>query len=125
MSFTSENIGKVIKNKVNSTVPVYPGIAPQATALPYLVYEVLRNDPEEVKEGTWVDNVTMFLYIYSSTYSDANAKALTIRGILNRLTGTVESVPLSGCNFITESDDYDSELKAFIKIQEYKFRINN
>jgi hypothetical protein len=125
MSILSANIGKVIYNKVNSTVACYPVTAAQGTAFPYLVYNTLMNDPDEVKSGTWVDNITVLLSIYGTTFSAVATLANSVRGTLNRLHGTTESVVVDTCNFITESDDYDNDLKAYIKIQEYKFRIKN
>jgi hypothetical protein len=125
MSFINANIGKVIYNKVNSTVPCYPVIAQQGTAFPYCVYEVVMNDPEGVKSGVWVDNVTVMLSIYDTTYNSVCTKSNSIRDILNRLKGTTESLVIDTCIYITETDDYDDNLKAYIKIIEYKFRIKN
>lgn len=125
MSLLSANIGKVIYNKVNSTVPCYPSYAPQGTTFPYLVYNIIANDPDEVKSGTWVDTITVLIAIYATTHTALATSANSIRTTLNRCNGTIESVVVDTCNFITESDDYDNDLKAFIKIQEYKFRIKN
>lgn len=125
MTFLASNIGKVIYSKCNATVSCYPSMAPQGTAMPYLVYDILSNDPEDVKSGTLVDNVTVLLSIYSSTFTALATAANSIRGILNRCNGTIESVVVDTCNYVTESDDFDNDLKSFIKIQEYKFRLKN
>jgi len=123
MTYITSNIGKVIYSKVNSTVPVYPVTAPQGTAFPYLVYEVLTSEEEGVKSAVWVDNITVLLMIYDTTYASVCTKANSVRALLDRMKGTVSSVIVDSCQYVTESDDYDSELQCFIKICEYKFRV--
>lgn len=123
MTYVTSNIGKVIYSKVNSTVPVYPVTAPQGTAFPYLVYEVLTSEEEGVKSAVWIDNITVLLMIYDTTYTSVCAKANSIRALLDRMKGTVSSVIVDSCQFVTESDDYDGDLQCFIKMCEYKFRV--
>jgi hypothetical protein len=125
MAFIQGNIGKVIYNKVNSTVACFPATAPQGTSFPYLVYDILYNEPEHTKAGTPIDEITMLLSIYNTSYSACATNGNAVRDLLHRLKGTIESVKVDSCNFVTESDDYDNDLKCFIKIQEYKFRIKN
>lgn len=123
MSFVTSNIGKVIVSKINSTVTTYAVTAPQGAAFPYAVYDTLQSDHDEVKSATWVDYVSVLIMIYDTTYAGTCTKANSVRDILNRMSGTISSVKVDSCNFVTESDDYDNDLKCYIKFCEYKFRI--
>jgi hypothetical protein len=126
MSFNSVNIGKVIYSLVNATVPSYPVIAPQTTNAPYLVYNILTNDPDDTKDGpAMVDRVTVLLSIYESTYALAASKGNAVRTLLDAFSGTAGGVAVNSIVFVTESDDYDYDNKLHVKTQEYVFRVHN
>jgi len=126
MSFASANVGKIIYNKVNSTVAVYPQYPPQATAAPYCVYVILRSDPSDTKDGAaWSDFITVLIHVYDTSYANCAAKSISIRGLLDHLSGTIESVVLKSCIFVTESDDFDDDLQLNIKTMEFRFWISN
>lgn len=127
MTFNSTNIGKIIYSLCNTTIASYPVVAPQSTAAPYLVYNILSNDPEYTKDGaSWVDKVTVLLTIYETTYALANSKAASIRTALDNKRGSQGGYTVDSILFITEQDDpYDEELQLYSKTIEFLFRLKN
>jgi len=126
MSYAVSEIGKVIKARINSIVPVFPSVAPQNTSAPYCVYSILSVDVDDTKDDTsWADTATILLVVYEDTYNAASTRANSIRTALDGFHGTSGGVYVDSVCFVTESDDYDDELRKYIKIQEYTFRTLN
>jgi len=126
MTYNAGSIGKLLYSLLNSTVSIYPPFVNQATAGAYCTYAILRADPDDVKESTsWVDDVTVLLSIYDVSYSAAATLGDYVRTIIDGYRGTAGGVYADSITFITESDDYDNDLRKYIKFQEYKLRILN
>lgn len=120
------NVGKVIFNQCSSIIGCYPNHAPQKTNAPYLVYNILNVNPDNIKGVVApVDIVTVLIDIYSTTYSDCAARAILIRERLDQQHGTIDGVPVDRIQYITEGDDWEGGQKLFIKTIEYEFRIKN
>ena len=126
MTYNASSVGQIIYSRINSTVPCYPNIAPQNTAAPYCVYQVLNSEADDVKESTsWVDTVTVLLTIYEETQSTAAGHANTIRGALDGYSGTINSIKVDSICYLTEATDYDPDALKHVITQEYKLRILN
>ena len=63
---------------------VYPEIAPEGAAMPYIVYSVTSNSPSNDKSRTPVDESQVELYNVASTYAEANDLADKVRAALSR-----------------------------------------
>lgn len=126
MKYSASEIGKVLNNALSGIMVVYPNVAPQKVGTPYCVYNILTNEPEDVKENTsWVDNVNFLLSTYSDTYSEASNNAERVRFVLDGLRTIYKNVNVDSVVFVTESDDFDPDTLKHIKIQEYRIRILN
>jgi hypothetical protein len=127
MAYNASAVGQVIYTRINGTVPCYPNIAPQNTATPYCVYQILSSEADDVKESTsWVDTVVVLLTIYEDTQNTAATHANSIRSALDGYSGTVNtSIKVDSICYLTEATDYDPESLKHIITQEYKIRILN
>ena len=120
------NIGKVIYSQCNSIVSCYPTMAPQKTAAPYLVYHILRVQPDNIKGAVApVDIATVLLFIYGSTVSDIANLAILVRNRIDNQYGTIAGVAVDRMQYVTENDGFDNDLKVYYKSIEYEFRIKN
>jgi hypothetical protein len=100
--------------------------APQKTAYPYLVYNILRVNPDNIKGSVApVDVGTVLIDIFSTTYADCAVKAILVRTALDNQHGSFGGVTVNRVRYITEQDNWDEGLKIFSKTMEFEFRINN
>ena len=124
------NIGKVIFGLCNSVVPCYPTRAPQKTLVPYLIYNILRVDPDNIKGSIApVDIVTVLIDFYASSYSDLATRAILVRNMIDNQAGTFSGIEVDRIRYITEQDNSESAivngLPVFNRTVEYEFRVKN
>lgn len=120
------NIGKVIYTQCNSTIASYPMRAPEKTALPYLVYNILRVQPDNIKGSVApVDIGTVLIDIFSTTYADCASKAILVRTALDNHSGSYGGVAVDRIQYVSEQDNWDEGLKIYNKTIEFEFRIKN
>ena len=108
---------------------VYPVVAKDSTAFPFVIYDVESESPTQDKDGvSTLDEDFVTVSAYSKTYSEAADLARKIRTALDRKTGTyggikVQSIQYNGYNDLF--DDNASNDGVYRKSLDFKIRIVN
>ena len=136
-------IGKAIfkilddNSDVNALVSsrIYPMIARQGTDFPFIIYDVLSDEPTDYKEGvSSLDTTSIMVSVYSETYSQASDLAKKVRTALDRQSGTiagikVQSIKYDGYNDFFDLDSFDNSATnargVFRKALDFDVRIIN
>ena len=127
-------VGKAIYNILTNasavtdivSTKIYPEIAPQNESQPYLVYSVVGNSPTATKEENGnVDEASVEVYCFNTTYSTAIDLGVAVRAALERKNGTFGGVKIQSINYTNEQMDVNPERSIWVAIQDYTLRINN
>lgn len=104
---------------------VYAGTMSQSGTFPYIVISTIANEPADTKSGaSTLDTYRLQIDNYSTTYKQAADVAIMIRRIIDRHAHQeINGVSLNGVNFISWSDDYETETKTHRVISEYYIRV--
>jgi hypothetical protein len=107
---------------------VYPEIAPEGVALPYIVYSVRSNQPSNNKRSTPVDEAQVEIFSVDNNYSDANDLADKVRAALDRKNISVSvsegSIDVQSITYDNEVTEVSPDRKVYASVQDYTFRIN-
>jgi len=126
MSFSASDIGKALYSLINATVSIYPTVAPQNVSGTYATYDIIRTDPDKVKlDGSWADDITVLISIFATTRDITQTKARAIRIIMDQYNGTAGTVYIDSAYYVTETTDWDEDLKKYVNISEYAIRTLN
>ena len=116
-------IGKVIKSLIGSLGTVYPLRAEQGAAAPYIVYNVISNNPTDTKTGaSLLDTWRVQIDVYGSTYAQCVSLSDSIRTTLDRYAGTVQTVKVDKIVFENENDGFDDDAEYYHRRQDYFIR---
>ena len=124
--------GKAIYSILTSTSAVsaivgtriYPQIAAQGAAFPFVVYVLQDTSPSDTKSGvSTLDEVRYDIVVASETYAEASDLTNKIRTALDRYTGTVESVVIDSIQFIDLDADNDPGTETYVTSSEYIIRV--
>jgi predicted ATP-dependent serine protease len=103
---------------------VYPQIAAQEAAFPFVVYVLQDTSPSDTKSGvSTLDEVRYDIVVASETYAEASDLTNKIRTALDRYTGTVESVVIDSIQFIDLDADNDPGTETYLTSAEYIIRV--
>lgn len=104
---------------------IYPDMATQKAAYPFLVYAVTNTQPSDTKDGvSGLDVVEFALMVYANSYASANDIAEAARTALDRTTGTHNGVSVQSIRFQDQrSAEIDLDKHVFIIEQAYSARI--
>ena len=70
---------------------IYPNVAKQTSAFPFVVYQVTGDDPTDTKDGVSpLDENAILVMCFSQTYTQASDLADKVRIALDRVDGTYE-----------------------------------
>lgn len=84
---------------------IYPQIAPQGAAMPYIVYQRISSVPERVATGTNATTETRIQFqIVDDNYDDARTLADYVKAALHGWTATSSTPSISGCDLIMDLD---------------------
>lgn len=94
----------LLANNENITTEVgtriYPELAPQDAALPFIFFEVVSVDPDGYKDGpAAIDEVRIEVSAVADTYDSACTIGSKVRGALDRIYGTYNSVNVESIEF--------------------------
>ena len=118
------NIGKVIYAIVNSSVPIYPGVAPQGETGTLAVYNVISCTPTNVKQSASVKDIyRVQITVMAETYTALMTAAETIRGLMDYKTGTYGTVAVDLIRYENQIDSYNMETDEYFLSQDYFIRI--
>jgi predicted ATP-dependent serine protease len=103
---------------------VYPQIAAQGAAFPFVVYVLQDTSPSDTKSGvSTLDEVRYDIVVASETYAEASNLTNKIRTALDRYTGTVAGVVIDSIQFIDLDADNDPGTETFVTSSEYIIRV--
>ena len=128
------SVTTAIKYILNNTAGVtaiistksYAGRAPQETALPYVVFDIVSVEPTDSKtRPSSVDAVRVQVDCYATTYAGVEALNDAVRAALDAYTigATVNGVKVDGIKYITENATIDEETDIFRRSSDYQIRI--
>ncbi len=111
-------VSAVVGNKV------YPQIAAQGAAFPFVVYVLQDNSPSDTKSGvSTLDEVRYDIVAAAETYASLSSLTERIRLALDRYTGTVSGVVVDSIQFIDLDVDNDPATETYVSSSEYILRI--
>ena len=103
---------------------VYPQIAAQGAAFPFVVYVLQDTSPSDTKSGvSTLDEIRYDIVVASETYAEASDLTNKIRTALDRYTGTVAGVVIDSIQFIDLDADNDPGTETYVTSSEYIIRI--
>ena len=106
---------------------IYPELAVEGAAVPYIVYSVVSNSPSDSKRGTPVDEADVEIFSVASTYSAANDLADKVRAALDRKSKTVSvsggAVTVQSIQYTNEVTEVSAERSLYVSVQDYTVRI--
>ena len=128
------SVTKAINYILNNTAGVtaiistksHAGRAPQETALPYVVFDIVSVEPTDSKtRPSSVDAVRVQIDCYATTYAGVEALNDAVRSALDAYTigATVNGVKVDGIKYITENATIDEETDIFRRSSDYQIRI--
>jgi|TARA_R110000823_G_scaffold242437_2_gene366886 hypothetical protein len=110
-------IGKAIYNILSTTgnvsalvgTRIFPNVAPQTTALPFIIYDVNGVQPNDTKDGvSTLDTNDVMISCYSETYSQASDLAKKIRIAMDRIAeGSYGGEQIQSSQFQSYNDIFD------------------
>ena len=111
-------IGKSIYNILSNTgnvsalvgTRIFPNVAPQTTAFPFIIYDVTGVEPTNTKDGvSTLDTNDVMISVYSNTYSEASSLAQLVRISMDRLpTNTYAGEDIQSSEFQGYNDIFDN-----------------
>lgn len=117
----SLKIGRTIFQKLNTITElngqIFPLIAENDTAFPFVIYSRSGFESEICKDGIYQDNVTMTIQVITDNYNDGIEIAQEARELLTF------SIPTMRSRMIGASEEYANE--AYIQTLEFLININN
>lgn len=103
---------------------VYPQIAAQGAAFPFVVYVLQDTSPSDTKSGvSTLDEVRYDIVVASETYAEASDLTNKIRTALDRYTGTVAGVVIDSIQFQDIDADNDPGTETYLTSSEYIIRV--
>jgi len=106
---------------------IYPVIAPQSETLPdnYIVFKEIANNPRDTKSGvSELDTIRLQIESWSDKHDEMETIDQRIRDLLDRYTGTANTVNFDSFQFLTFSQMYDWEVEKFVKASDYNVRVH-
>jgi len=104
-------------------VKIFPSIALQEIALPYIVYEESNNQPTNTKDGkSELDVVSYDIEIYAENPSDLSSLSYAVRNCLDRYTGIIGGKRIDSVKYVSENTGYSLEDRVYLRVHNYDFR---
>ena len=103
---------------------VYPQVAAQGAAFPFVVYVLQDNTPSDTKSGvSTLDEIRYDIVAAAETYSALSSLTERIRLALDRYSGTVSGIVVDSIQFTELDVDNDPATETFVSSSEYSLRI--
>ena len=102
---------------------IYPELAEEGAATPYVVYSVVSNTPVDTKDSAPVDEAQLEVFSVADTYAEANDLADKVRAALSRQEKTVaDTVTVQSIKYTNEVTEVSAERNMYISVQDYTAR---
>ena len=106
-----------------ATTRIYPFMAKQNDAFPYVTYNRSSKDPTLEKDRpSRLDTETWDIHVFDESFDDANDASEEIRTALDGFIGTKQSVVIDKIVFENSFDLYD-DTKVHHRVNQYRVRI--
>jgi len=103
---------------------VYPQIAAQGAAFPFVVYVLQDTSPSDTKSGvSTLDEVRYDIVVASETYAEVSDLTEKIRTALDRYSGTVAGVVIDSIQFTDLDVNNDPGTETYLTSSEYIIRV--
>ena len=103
---------------------IYPELAEEGAATPYVVYSVVSNTPVDTKDSAPVDEAQLEVFSVADTYAAANDLADKVRAALSRQSKKVlDTVAVQSIKYTNEVTEVSAARDMFISVQDYTARI--
>ena len=103
---------------------VYPQIAAQGAAFPFVVYLLTNVGPSDTKSGvSTLDEVRYDIVVAAETYAAAADLTEKVRTAIDRYSGTVAGVDIDSVQFQSLDADNDPATETFVTSSEYIIRV--
>ena len=103
---------------------VYPQIAAQGAAFPFVVYVLQDTSPSDTKSGvSTLDEVRYDIVVASETYAEASDLTEKIRTALDRYSGTVAGVVIDSIQFTDLDVNNDPGTETYLTSSEDIIRV--
>jgi hypothetical protein len=104
---------------------IFPDMATQKAAYPFVVYSVEATEPSDTKDGvSGLDIVEVAIMSYANSYEAVNLIAAVVRSTLDRATGAYAGVNVQSIRFTDQrSSRMDWDKHIYIIEQAYSVRI--
>jgi hypothetical protein len=104
---------------------IFPEVAEQDSALPFVIYSVISNEPSDTHEGpSKLDIAQVDVVLYNTDYSELVDMGVYVRAALDRVTGTYNGVGVQSVQYTSEIIDFEDYSRAYVLTQSYDVRIN-
>jgi hypothetical protein len=126
-------VGKAIYYLLNNSTDleavvgtrIFPEVAEQDSALPFVMYSVISNEPSDTHSGpSLLDVAQVDVIAYNTSYSGCIDMGVYVRAALDRVTGTYNGVNVQSCQYNSEVIDFDEYKRAYVITQSYDVRIS-
>ena len=126
-------VGKAIYYLLNASTDleaivgtrIFPEVAEQDSALPFVMYSIISNEPSDTHSGpSLLDVAQVDVIAYNTSYSGCIDMGVYIRAALDRVTGTYNGVNVQSCQYNSEVIDFDEYKRAYVITQSYDVRIS-
>lgn len=103
---------------------IFPEIAEQEAATPFIVYQLLSVDPEDTHDGpSKLDEVRFEFLCYADTYDTAADVGVKVRAALDRVSGTYNGVNVESVQFNDVDIEIEYQPRRYSQVLKFTFRI--
>jgi hypothetical protein len=106
-----------------TTTSIYPEVAPQNASNPCIVYSESTGEYNDTKSGVSALDVSVIqVDVYADTISTRNTIGARIRTLLDRYSGTVNSIKVQSVQLVYSFKTYDQVSNAYRQTFDFKLR---
>lgn len=103
---------------------VFPEIAAQDAATPYVVYQLSSVEPQDTKGGpSTLDEVRFEVFCVSNEYTEAQDVTEAVRAALDRARGTFQGVPVQSVQYLDEDAEFEATTHEYFTETRYLMRL--
>jgi hypothetical protein len=103
---------------------IFPEIAEQETAVPFVVYQLQSVDPDDTHDGpSKLDEVRFEFLCYADSYNAAADLGVAVRAALDRVSGTYNGVHVESIQFNDVDVNIEYDPRRYSQVLTFTFRI--
>jgi len=103
---------------------IFPEIAEQETAVPFIVYQLQNVAPEDTHDGpSKLDEVQFEFLCYADSYNAAADLGVAVRAALDRVSGTYNGVHVESVQFNDVDVEIEYDPRRYSQVLKFTFRI--